>query len=194
MHRGKQFAAGRTLTVDGVEVSTADYDVRLIIAGSRGYSDYHFFSQVISTVYAMLNQPVLFISGAAKSGGDALILDWCKEQEILCAKFPADWDKNGKSAGYIRNAEMAEVGTHLIAFWDGVSKGTKHMIDLAKQKGLAVQVILIDSENTSPRTVQTNAARKKQHEYRMHQETLLESNDTGNAQADPPRSGDSYTW
>ena len=54
--------------------------------------------------------------------------------------FPANWEKYGKSAGFIRNAEMAKRGDMLVAFWDGKSKGTKHMIDLAKRHGLNVVV------------------------------------------------------
>jgi len=57
----------------------------------------------------------------------------------------ADWDKYGKSAGYKRNEEMAiyskEDNGVLIAFWDEVSKGTKHMIDLANKHGLKVFVV-----------------------------------------------------
>lgn len=56
-------------------------------------------------------------------------------------QFPADWKNYGKSAGYIRNKQMAEYATHLIALWDGQSKGTKSMIDLAKQYGLKVRII-----------------------------------------------------
>ena len=44
-----------------------------------------------------------------------------------------DWDKYGKSAGYIRNTEMAEAGDILVAFWDGKSKGTEHMINIMKK-------------------------------------------------------------
>lgn len=58
-------------------------------------------------------------------------------------QFPADWKTHGKKAGYIRNKEMADYGTHLVAIWDGESKGTKLMIDLAKEKGLPVRIIKI---------------------------------------------------
>lgn len=186
MHRPQQLAAGRTLTIDGKEVSTADYDVRLVVAGSRGYHDYQSFSRIISAVYTFFNQPVLFISGDAKSGGDALIIQWCEEQEILCAKFPADWDGLGKRAGYVRNAEMAAVATHLIAFWDGVSKGTKHMIDICQAKGLLVHVVLIDSDTTRPEAVRKRINDRKALEYREAQSALLEGDagaDSHSAQA-----------
>ena len=35
---------------------------------------------------------------------------------------------------------MAEYGDALIAFWDGKSRGTKHMIDLAKHNNLKIRV------------------------------------------------------
>jgi len=55
--------------------------------------------------------------------------------------MPADWGTHGKKAGYIRNQAMADVSDALVAFWDGSSPGTKHMINLAKAKGLRVHVV-----------------------------------------------------
>ena len=49
-----------------------------------------------------------------------------------------DWAKFGKAAGPIRNKTMAENGDALIAVWDGTSRGTKSMIDLAQKLGLKV--------------------------------------------------------
>ena len=56
-------------------------------------------------------------------------------------QFPADWDTHGRSAGYKRNIQMGHYGTHLLAFWDGKSKGTGSMIDIALRYGLWVKVI-----------------------------------------------------
>lgn len=53
----------------------------------------------------------------------------------------ADWDIYGKSAGYIRNAEMAKYADACVVFWDGKSRGTKHMIDLAKKEGIGLKVV-----------------------------------------------------
>ena len=55
--------------------------------------------------------------------------------------FPANWNKFGKSAGFRRNEQMAEVADALIAFWDGKSHGTKHMIEIMENKKLLVKVI-----------------------------------------------------
>lgn len=47
---------------------------------------------------------------------------------IPVAKFPADWDKHGRRAGYVRNEAMARYADAGLAFWDGSSRGTAHMI------------------------------------------------------------------
>lgn len=122
-----------------------DYPVRVIVAGSRKYNDYRFFSEVLSDYVEQYDDPVIFISGKAKTGADALIIRWCQEFHLPWAEFPANWDL-GKHAGYVRNAEMAAVATNLIAFWDGQSRGTKHMLGLAKKHNLIVLPILIDIE------------------------------------------------
>ena len=82
------------------------------------------------------------ISGTAK-GADALGERWAQENDISISRKPADWKTYGKKAGFLRNTEMAEeAGSDglLCAFWDGKSKGTKHMIDIAKSKGLTVLI------------------------------------------------------
>jgi len=59
-------------------------------------------------------------------------------------RFVPDWDKFGKRAGYLRNEEMAKNATHCIVFWDGISKGTAHMIETAKKYKLNLKVVQFD--------------------------------------------------
>lgn len=60
-------------------------------------------------------------------------------------RFPAQWDRDGKSAGYKRNVVMAILSDALIALRDGKSRGTKHMIEEAKRRGLRVLYITLDN-------------------------------------------------
>ena len=55
-------------------------------------------------------------------------------------RFPAEWDKYGRKAGPLRNEAMARYADALLAYWNGESKGTKSMIELAKASGLKVGV------------------------------------------------------
>lgn len=136
-----------------------DFPVRIIVAGSRGYDDYWFFSEVVRDYLTQFSEPVIFISGAARSGADALIIRWCQEHDYPWVEFPADWDNvsdpgsvvryrcDGKpynvKAGFARNEEMARVGTNLMAWWDGVSSGTASMCSLATKHGLKTETFLI---------------------------------------------------
>lgn len=86
------------------------------------------------------NRKVTIISGGAR-GADSLAVRYAKDYGHNLKVMPADWDKHGKSAGYIRNSEMLKLCDGLIAFWDGESTGTGHMIEIARKAGKEVHVI-----------------------------------------------------
>lgn len=114
---------------------------KVIVAGGRDFADYALLKQKLD--YALKNkvtESITIVSGAAR-GADKLGERYAKERGYEIDSHPANWDRYGKSAGYIRNKEMAQNADALMAFWDGKSKGTKHMIDLAEQYGLKVIVI-----------------------------------------------------
>lgn len=113
----------------------------VIIAGTRDFDDYDLLAWVMDTELLIDIDQV--VCGMAR-GADELGAKWAKENDIPVAEYPADWDKFGKSAGYRRNEEMAENADACIAFWDGESRGTKHMIDLALEHGLDLHVIRYD--------------------------------------------------
>jgi hypothetical protein len=72
---------------------------------------------------------------------------YAQDEGFALEVYPAQWKKLGKQAGYRRNEQMAEVADALIAFWDGESKGTKHMIDIMNNKGLPTKVVNYDTAN-----------------------------------------------
>ena len=120
--------------------------LRIIVAGSRTFGDYGLLKRKL---FEYLKDKDLvnieIVSGMAK-GADQLGYSFANQYHINCTKFPADWEKYGKSAGFRRNEEMADYAMAegngvLIAFWDGESHGTEHMIKLAKDKGMEVIVV-----------------------------------------------------
>lgn len=117
--------------------------MKVIIAGGRDFEDYSLLYQTCEKAFVLQHQNIEVVSGTA-SGADRIGEKYAKEKEYTIKKFPADWDKNGKKAGYIRNEEMAKYADALIAFWDGKSKGTKHMIDIAKRYNLKIKIIIYE--------------------------------------------------
>lgn len=119
-----------------------DYSNRIIVAGTRGYNDRIKFHEVLVQFVNELTSPVLFISGAAPSGADSLIIQWCAKFKYPCLQKPADWNK-GNGAGYIRNVEMSHLASGLIAFYDNKSPGTGHMIEIANRLNIPIKIIQI---------------------------------------------------
>lgn len=110
--------------------------MRTIIAGSRSITKYSVVRQAIIDSEFEITEVV---SGTAR-GVDKLGERYAKVSGIPIKQFPADWNNYGKSAGYRRNNEMAKYADALIAVWDGESKGTASMIELAEKWGLKVFV------------------------------------------------------
>jgi hypothetical protein len=113
--------------------------VRTIIAGSRSITDY---DDLLSAMTQLDWEITEVVSGTA-DGVDQLGERWAKARDIPIAKFPAQWNRYGRGAGYKRNEEMAQFADALLAVYDGTSKGTQHMIDIARERKLKVKVVLI---------------------------------------------------
>jgi hypothetical protein len=87
----------------------------LIIAGGRDFTDYAMMEKAFAKFMAGIQDTELTIISGTAGGADRLGERIAKEYGLPLLQMPANWDKHGRSAGYIRNAEMAEQGTHLLA-------------------------------------------------------------------------------
>lgn len=115
---------------------------RVIIAGTRTFTDYTLLQRECNRLLSEKQRThnIVVVSGTAR-GADTLGERYALERGFQLRRFPADWDKDGKKAGMLRNYRMADNADALIAFWDGTSRGTANMIDIARKKNLPVRVI-----------------------------------------------------
>lgn len=113
--------------------------MKLIVAGSREFGNYQLLSKHLDEINSKYSITEI-VSGTAK-GADSLGELYAKEHSIPIKKFPANWNKYGKSAGYIRNKDMAHYADACICFWINKSKGTGHMINLAKEYKIRLRVV-----------------------------------------------------
>lgn len=109
--------------------------MKILVAGSRNYYDYAEFSEVMDYTHKKYNITEI-VSGGAR-GADSLAERYAKENNIPIKVFKADWDTYGKSAGFIRNADMHNYLSQFedrmcLCFWDGQSRGTAHNFKLSK--------------------------------------------------------------
>lgn len=116
-------------------------EFKLIVAGGRDFNDYARLSQVLNKLghetYAL--REVSIVSGMAR-GADALGHRFAKEHNVQVYEFPANWDKYGKRAGILRNEDMGRFADGLLAFWDGKSRGTAHMIGFMEDRDMPVHI------------------------------------------------------
>lgn len=123
--------------------------MKLLIAGTRTFTDYEFFKNEINKLIQQCYEQGYawkidcIISGCAR-GADQLAIRYAKEYNIPTVLYPASWEKYGRAAGPIRNIEMANAADALIAFWDGKSAGTKNMIEAMQERQKELHVISIN--------------------------------------------------
>lgn len=111
---------------------------KIAIIGSRTFSDYNFMQIKVDSLLFENEIPTIISGGAV--GADAAAVRYARSRGFPYVEFPARWREHGRSAGFIRNRHIIDAADYVLAFWDGVSRGTKHSIDLAKmlKKNLAV--------------------------------------------------------
>lgn len=103
------------------------------VVGSRDYDNtQHPTIEEVVAELASSAPNVTVISGGAR-GVDQRAAAAARQHGLTVREYPADWDRYGKRAGYLRNEEMVKAADMVIAFWDGQSRGTRHTIDLARK-------------------------------------------------------------
>lgn len=117
-------------------------EYKLIVAGSRGFDDYDLMLRVLiaMTDNELADKKLSIVSGMAR-GADQLGVRLANAFGLDLYKFPANWNGLGKRAGFIRNTQMGNFSDGLLAFWDGQSNGTKHMVDYMQQLKKPVHLI-----------------------------------------------------
>lgn len=120
-------------------------EFKVIICGSRDFTDYELLKSKCDLLLSKKIEDgyrITIISGCAK-GADTLGEKYANERKFDIEKYPADWNKYGKGAGFIRNEEMSKNAQACIAFFSSKNEsiGTKDMVKRATEKKLLVRKI-----------------------------------------------------
>lgn len=130
--------------------------LKVIIAGSRTFDDYAFLQRHSDSILQYYKD-IEIVSGNQKTtdpktkhtyGADYLGERYARDKEYPIELFPANWTKYGKSAGPIRNKQMAQYADFCIIFWDGKSKGSQSMINEARRAGIFLHIIKFGTDST----------------------------------------------
>lgn len=117
--------------------------MRLVVFGSRSLEP-HWFSieREVRDRWGVL--PSLLISGDAH-GVDRAGEAWADRRGIEVRRMPALWHTWGRRAGIVRNTVMAEMAQAGLCFWDGYSRGTRHMISEMQRLERSLHVVVVPS-------------------------------------------------
>ena len=118
--------------------------MKIIIAGSREIFDYELLKKFMKKICDQY-EITQVISGNAK-GMDKCGEYWAVEHGIPIVDMPADWDKHGKAAGPIRNAEMLKISDLILVIKKTESRGSSHMASIAKASGKPTFVYNVDTK------------------------------------------------
>lgn len=120
--------------------------LRVIVAGSRTVKDYLYVrDRLLTFVRDHPDCEIVWVSGMAAEGPDDMAYHFARwDMPGQWVEMAADWDSYGKSAGYIRNAEMAKLADELLLFWDGRSNGSRHMRETMNKQGKPVTTHVLD--------------------------------------------------
>lgn len=115
--------------------------MRVIVCGSRGWSDRHLIEETLFDLALEFGSDITIVHGGAR-GADRIAGQEALKAGLWVETIHADWDTHGKRAGLLRNELMASRGADLcVAFWDGRSTGTAHMISTAEKHGIPVRIV-----------------------------------------------------
>ena len=114
---------------------------KVVVAGCRDFNDYEIAKEFIDICISNIRKDneIVFVSGGCR-GADMLGERYARENGMCIERYPADWNTYGRAAGPMRNRQMAEVTDYVICFWDGLSHGTKTMIEYAKEFNKPVRI------------------------------------------------------
>lgn len=114
--------------------------VRVAIVGSRGFPKLDLVRNYVAGYEDWSPQPVIVSGGAP--GVDSVAEMVAKRVGLKTRIILPNWNKYGKGAGFRRNAEILANADRVVAFWDGLSKGTLHTIQLAAELGMPIKVFI----------------------------------------------------
>jgi hypothetical protein len=116
----------------------------LIVAGSRTITDWPFVENQINIFldesFTDEYNTLTIVSGCAK-GVDKLGEMYARCYDDGLQYCPADWDKFGKRAGFIRNHKMAQIASHCLVICENGSNGSLHMAETARTAGLITKFV-----------------------------------------------------
>lgn len=109
---------------------------KVAVVGGRDFIDKRLLFQTLD----ILPKISEIVSGGAP-GADLIAKEYAISRNIKYVEFRPDYSLHGRVAPLQRNYKIVSYSDIVIAFWNGVSKGTKNSIKHAKNQGKLYKIV-----------------------------------------------------
>ncbi len=118
-------------------------EVRVLVCGSREFTDRGLLEGKLNEVRGRLDGGTMRVVHGDAAGADRMAAAWAERHGIGVDAYPADFEQDGRSAGYRRNERMLKDGDPhvVVAFPQGSARGTNHMMEIAAGAGIPVEEV-----------------------------------------------------
>lgn len=114
--------------------------MKVLVCGGRDYSDADLVSETLLGIYILHGTIAKIIHGGAL-GADLLAGRWGHRHGVPVSVFRADWGRDGRAAGPIRNQRMLDEGKpNLVVVFPG-GRGTADMVARARKARVPILVV-----------------------------------------------------
>jgi predicted Rossmann fold nucleotide-binding protein DprA/Smf involved in DNA uptake len=105
------------------------------VVGSRTFGDYDLMCKTLDAY------PIKEIISGGAYGADKLAEYYARRHHLNLTVHHPLYDRYGKGATHIRNKLIVDESDIIVAFWNGVSRGTFSTISFARQAGKKVVIV-----------------------------------------------------
>lgn len=118
--------------------------VVLAVVGINQFDDYEIVERKLKREIDRLTDPLREIIVSEERGISALGRTYASSNKIKHRVFKADWDANGKQAGFLRNHDIVNAAHRMVIFYDGKCRYTKDLIDRALGARKLIKIISVE--------------------------------------------------
>ena len=112
--------------------------LRIIVCGGRDFDDFIAVRRALNDLHA--ETPIFAVIHGNARGADRAAGTWARDRGLRCWPVPAEWARDGKRAGPMRNQRMLGMGVDLVVAFPG-GRGTEDMVRRAEKAGVPVRRI-----------------------------------------------------
>ncbi|MBQ0003379.1 MAG: DUF2493 domain-containing protein [Treponema sp.] len=116
--------------------------MKLFVCGSRTITNKGWIFEKLDECVKDNGFSEITVLESEAKGVDLIAKEWAICRNIPVKEYPIDRKTYGFKAPFVRNEQMAKDCDYMVAFWNGISTGTQHDIEMAEKYGKPYKVLM----------------------------------------------------